>query len=64
MIDPTPEEQAAMKHAAAMAGEYLESLPATDLTTFTVDQYLTLIEVTVTGYLDELVRLQADDIPF
>ena len=64
MIDPTSQEQTALKYAASMAGEYLESLPVTDLSAFTVEQYMTLIEVAVTGYLDELARLQADDIPF
>ena len=64
MIDSTPQEQAAMKQAAAMAGEYLESLPGTDLATFTVEQFMTLIEVVVTGYLNEMARLQIDDIPF
>jgi hypothetical protein len=64
MIDSTLQEQTAMKQAAVMAGEYLESLPGTDLANFTVEQFMTLIEVIITGYLDEMVKIQDDDIPF
>ncbi len=68
MIDPTPHEQAAIKSAGQVSGEFIESLGKTDLMTWSVEEFLTLVEVIVTAYLDAKVRLDAkddlDDIPF
>jgi hypothetical protein len=57
MIDPTPNEQAAMLHGAKLAGEYLDSLLRTDLAQLSVEEWHTLIEVIVTGYCDHLRAL-------
>ncbi|ABK45407.1 hypothetical protein Mmc1_2916 [Magnetococcus marinus MC-1] len=68
MIDPTPREMAAMNAAGPMAGEYIESLGKTDLTQFSVSEFLMLIQVIVTAYLDAKAQMDAgdtwDDIPF
>ena len=62
MIDPTPHEQAAMDHAVAMAGEYLESLGQTDLATLvSPSEWRQLIEVIVTGYHRHAARARGQD---
>lgn len=61
MIDPTPNEQAAMAAAGAAAGEYLESLGRSDLARLTVEEWQTFIEVVVTGYCDALRELASQD---
>jgi hypothetical protein len=61
MIDPTPNERAAMEHGGAMAGEFLDSLGKTDLAQLSVDEWHALIEVIVTGYCDHLRDLAGQD---
>ncbi len=61
MIDPTPNERAAMTHGGAMAGEYLDSLGKSDLALFSSEEWLTLLEVIVTGYCDHLRNLASHD---
>jgi hypothetical protein len=61
MIDPTPNERAAMAHGGAMGGEYLDSLGKTDLAQLSVDEWHTLIEVIVTGCCDHLRDLAGQD---
>jgi hypothetical protein len=61
MIDPTPNERAAMAHGGAMGGEYLDSLGKIDLAQLSVDEWHTLIEVVVTGYCDHLRDLAGQD---
>ncbi|MBF0093943.1 MAG: hypothetical protein HQL34_05290 [Alphaproteobacteria bacterium] len=61
MIDPTPNEIAAMEAASPLAGEYIESLGKTDMAAFTYDEWMTLIEVIITGYLDALIDLAGRD---
>jgi Family of unknown function (DUF6511) len=57
MIDPRRDERAAMEHAVAMAGEYVESLSRTDLMTWSPDEFMTLIEVIATAFTDRLREL-------
>jgi hypothetical protein len=68
MIDPTPREQEAMKKAGQFAGEYIESLGRTDMMTWSVEEFLTLIDVIVGAFLETKAQLdyedQIDDIPF
>ena len=61
MIDPTPNERAAVLHGAEMAGEYLDSLGRTDLAQLSVEEWHMLIEVIVTGYCDHLRFLAGQD---
>ena len=61
MIDPTPNERAAIAHGGAMGGEYLDSLGKTDLTQLSFEEWQTLIEVIVTGYCDHLRDLAGRD---
>ena len=61
MIDPTPNERAAMEHGGQMGGEYLDSLGKTDLATFTAEEWSTFIECVVTGYCDCLRELASTD---
>jgi hypothetical protein len=60
MIDPTQHERAAMNHAVAMAGEYIESLGRTDLMTWSPEEFASLIEVIVTAFPDRLRELGDD----
>ena len=61
MIDPTPNEKAAMDHGGRMGGEYLESIGKTDLLSLTLEEWTTFIECVVTGYCDRLRELAAND---
>ena len=61
MIDPTPNEQAALESASQMAGEYLESLGKTDFAQLEVSEWNSLIESVVTGYTDRLRELAEQD---
>ena len=61
MIDPTPNERAAMAHGGVMAGEYLDSLDKTDLAQLSTAEWQTFIEVIVTGYCDRLRDLAGQD---
>ena len=68
MIDPTPREQAAIKKAGQFAGEYIESLGRTDMMTWSVEEFLTLVNVIVGAYLETKATLDVsddfDDVPF
>ena len=57
MIDPTPNEEAAMTAGGDAAGAYLESLGRSDLATLSPAQWRQLIEIVVTGYCDTLREL-------
>ncbi len=56
MVDPDEHETAAIAAASPMAGEYLESIGKTDLAVLTEVEWLTLLDVIVTAYQDELAR--------
>ena len=66
MIEPTRHERAAMDHAVAMAGEYIESLGRTDLMTWSAEEFATLIEVIVSTFTDRLRELGDDpgEVPY
>ncbi|MBF0214136.1 MAG: hypothetical protein HQM00_11345 [Magnetococcales bacterium] len=68
MVDPTERELAAMRAAAPLAGEYVESLGKSDLTLFTVEEFLTLIQVIVGAYQSAKTGFDVtdtwDDVPF
>jgi hypothetical protein len=61
MIDPTPNEQAAMLAAGNAAGEILEAIGKSDLAALTVAEWHTLIEAVITGYCDTLRELADAD---
>ena len=61
MIDPTPNEEAAMTAGGDAAGAYLESLGRSDLATLSPAEWRQLIEIVVTGYCDTLRALAAQD---
>jgi hypothetical protein len=61
MIDPTPNERAAMSVGGMAGGEYLESIGKTDLVTLTEGEWDTFVEVIVTGYCDHLRELATQD---
>ncbi|WP_338928364.1 DUF6511 domain-containing protein [Roseomonas mucosa] len=56
MIDPNPHEIEALLAASPVAGEYIESLGRTDFTTWTEDEWMTFLEVVVTGYQEALQK--------
>jgi hypothetical protein len=66
MIDPSQHERAAMDHAVAMAGEYIESRGRTDLMTWSREEFATLVEVIVTAFTDRLRDLGDDpaEVPY
>ena len=61
MIDPTPNEQAAMAAGGDAGGAYLESLGRSDLATLSRPEWKQLIEIVVTGYCDRLRVLAGRD---
>lgn len=61
MIDPSPNERAAMTVGGCQGGEYLESIGTSDLATLTETQWDHFIEAVVTGYCDHLRALAAKD---
>lgn len=61
MIDPTPNEYAAMTAGGELAGEYLESIGKSDLVTLTEPEWDQFIESMVTGYCDHLRALADKD---
>lgn len=61
MIDPTPNERAAIRHGGEMGGEYLESIGKTDLAGLSEAEWLAFVEAVVTGYCDRLRDLAARD---
>jgi hypothetical protein len=54
MIDPTPNEQAAIDAAGAQAGSYLDSIGKTDLAKLTADEWRTFCTAMVGGYVETL----------
>lgn len=54
MIDPTPNEQAAISAAGAQAGEYLESIGKSDLAKLSADEWATFCTAMVGGYVEAL----------
>jgi hypothetical protein len=54
MIDPNEHEEAAMRHAGRVGGEYVESLGRTDLSAWSEKEWATLIDVVVTAFQDNL----------
>jgi len=56
VVDLDQHEAAAIAAASPAAGEYLESVGKTDLAALTRAEWLTLLEVVVTAYQDELAR--------
>ncbi len=61
MIDPTPNERAAMTEGGMAGGEYLESIGKTDLVALTQAEWDIFVEAVVTGYCDHLRELAAQD---
>lgn len=61
MIDPNPNEKAAMEAGGYAGGAYLEDLGKSDLAVLSLDEWDTLIEAIVTGYCETLRELAATD---
>lgn len=61
MIDPTPNERAAIRRGGEMGGEYLESVRKADLSQLTETEWLTFVEAVITGYCDALREFAARD---
>ena len=60
MVDPTDREIEGMQHAAAIGGEYLDSIAKTDLADLAQEEYMTFVEVVITGYLDRVNETNAN----
>lgn len=52
MDDPTKREIEAMYDAGASGGQYLDALGKTDMALFSEDEWMTLVDAVVTGYVD------------
>lgn len=61
MIDPTPNEIAAIAGGGQLGGEYLESIGKTDLAALTADEWRLFCTAVVGGYVDCLVSLASTD---
>ena len=61
MIDPTPNEKAAMESGGQLGGEYLDSIGKTDLAALSANEWATFVEAVVTGYCDHLREMAARD---
>jgi hypothetical protein len=61
MIDPTPNEHAAMAAGGDAAGGYLESIGKSDLATLSPTEWRQMIKIVVTGYCDTLRELAGQD---
>lgn len=59
MVDPSPAELAAMGAASDAGGRFIESMPSTDMATWTAEQWHSLIEAVCGGYVGHLVEQQA-----
>ena len=64
MIDPTANEKIAMEASSVKAGEYLEWLQKTEMESFTQEEWKTLVEVIVGGYIEAMQKLPGDEAPF
>ena len=60
MIDPSPEEIAAIEAASPIAGEYLESIGKSDLAKMDESEWLTFLEVVITAYQDSILQGRAN----
>lgn len=60
MTDPNKSEISAMMAASDLAGEYIESLQRTDMALWSETEWTHFIEVICGGYVDELLRQQAE----
>lgn len=54
MIDPNEHEEAALRHAGAIGGEYVESLGRADLAQWSEKEWATLVDVVVTAFQEHL----------
>ncbi len=61
MIDPTPNEQDALKEGAQSGGAFLDDLGQTDLAELSLADWQAFIEIIVTAYCDHLRDLAARD---
>lgn len=70
MIDPTKNEIDAIMAASDPAGQFIESLPTTDMAKWSQDQWFGFLECVVTAFQDSLrattsrAQLSDDEIPF
>jgi len=66
MVDPTPNEKAALGEAAGAAGRHIEVVGKTDFMNWTEEEFDGLIEAAVTAFVEKLKALVAKDkeIPF
>lgn len=58
MVDPNDCEVAAMRHAGAMAGEFIDALGRSDMATWSPTEWTSFIDVICGGYVDALIRQQ------
>ncbi len=54
-MDISKEESIAIDYASRMAGEYIDSVGKSDLSSYTAEQWRTLIEVICINYHDKMV---------
>lgn len=64
LIDKTKHEVAALEAASEAAGEFIDSLPTSDMSRWTVQQWQQFIEVVVSGFTHKMGELAATEAPF
>lgn len=61
MIDPTPNEKAAMGEAAGAAGRHIEIVGKMDFLEWTPEEFDGLIDATVTAFVEAMKAMVAKD---
>ncbi|CAI8820080.1 DUF6511 domain-containing protein [Methylococcus capsulatus] len=65
MIDPTPNEKAAMAAVLPRLGDYVASIGMDrPLSAYSREEILQLVDVVLTTYFDHLREHDPDDVPF
>jgi hypothetical protein len=59
MVDPSPNEIAALEAASPAGGAFLEALGKTDLAALTYDEWMQFIETVVSAFQDKMAELHA-----
>jgi hypothetical protein len=60
MTDPNQAEVAAMEHASYCGGQFIEGIGRTDMAVWSGDEWQSFISAICGGYVDSLLRQQAD----
>lgn len=63
MIDPSENEQAALRAAGQTGGRYIERLGKTEIATWSALEWTNFIDAIVTAYHEHLASVELEDLP-